>query len=60
MDSLTFVKERLARLERGQFKAVSETTGVNRMALWRIATGRTVNPGIKHVEALKRYFEAAA
>jgi hypothetical protein len=61
MDSLEYVKTHLlqARENRGAWKAIAAATEVPAYAIWRIATGKTANPGVKTVEALRRYFEAA-
>jgi hypothetical protein len=44
------------RLRHSDLTAVAADTRIDRSTLYRIATGRMANPGIKHVEALYFYF----
>jgi hypothetical protein len=44
------------RLRHADLTAVAAETRISRSTLYRIATGRMPNPGIKHVEALYFYF----
>lgn len=60
MDSLEFVKTRLlaARETRGALKEIERATSIKGYALWRIASGKTPNPGVRTVETLHNYFSA--
>jgi hypothetical protein len=44
------------RLRHADLTTVAADTRINRSTLYRIATGRMSNPGIKYVEALYFYF----
>ena len=53
MDSIEFVKTKLAGRTWTQLRALSEATGVPAHTIRHIALGNTKNPGYKTVEPLR-------
>lgn len=58
MDTLAYVKTRLAACSWAQLNDLSRAVSVPVNTLYRIKTGRTKNPGVIAVDKLRAHFEA--
>jgi hypothetical protein len=60
MDSIEYVKTKLAAATHAEIRAVANASGVPFHTVLKIVKGETKNPGYRTVEPLRAYLEARA